>query len=223
MRCMLCNMPLYLPNHGICNQCIKNLPKLDKVCYQCGLPHSLATDICYRCREEKPYWDELVAVSDYIHPLKKLIHHFKFNQRIEVNMALARLMFLAWYQRRQSLGIDKPDLVTCVPLHHIRYWSRGFNQAQLLAKPIAKWLNRDFAPYLLARKHQAVDQKNLSLERRALNVEKLFSCKQNLLNKSVMLIDDIVTSGNTINAISKQLKNCGAIRVQIICLCRTVL
>lgn len=55
------------------------------------------------------------------------------------------------------------------------------------------------------------------------NVETLFVCNQNVANKSVMLIDDIVTTGNTINAISQQLKQCGATRVEIICLCRTVL
>ena len=223
MRCILCNMPLFLSHHGICSQCVKNLPKFNKICRQCCLPHSLSTNVCYRCREHKPYWDELIAVSEYIHPLKNLIHHFKFYKKIELNLALARLMFLSWYQRREMEGLAKPDLVTCVPLHHLRYWSRGYNQAELLAKPIAKWLNCDFYPHLLSRKKNATDQKKLSLKQRMSNVETLFVCNQNVANKSVMLIDDIVTTGNTINAISQQLKQCGATHVEIICLCRTVL
>ncbi|OCG21087.1 hypothetical protein A9G11_09125 [Gilliamella sp. wkB108] len=223
MRCILCNMPLFLSHHGICSQCIKNLPTQNKVCPQCGLPHSLSTPICYRCREQKPSWDELIAVSNYIHPLKKLIHHLKFYHKIELTHALARLMLLAWYKRRVTNGISKPDLITCVPLHHIRYWSRGFNQAEQLAKPIAKWLNRMFYPHLLQRKQIASDQKSLSLEKRVQNVEKLFSCYHHLSNRSILLIDDIVTTGNTINAISQQLKRCGATNVQVLCLCRTVL
>lgn len=223
MRCILCNMPLFLAHHGICSQCVKNLPALNKVCPQCSLPHSLLTTICYRCREKKPYWDELIAVSNYIHPLKKLIHDLKFNHKIDLIHAIARLMFLAWYKRRVASGILKPDLITCVPLHHTRYWSRGFNQAQLLAKPISKWINRDFDPYLLRRKQMALDQKKLSLEERIKNVETLFSCNKNLSNRSILLIDDIVTTGNTINAISQQLKKCGAANIQVICLCRTVL
>ncbi|SCC02727.1 phosphoribosyltransferase family protein [Gilliamella intestini] len=223
MRCILCDMPLFLPHHGICCQCVNNLPKFNKICHQCCLPHSLPTDICYRCRVNKPYWDELIAVSDYVNPLKKLIHHLKFYNKVELSTALARLMFLAWYQRRESDTLAKPDLVTCVPLHHIRYWSRGFNQAELLAKPIARWLNRDFYPYLLFRNKSGQDQKRLSLTERIGNVDALFICHQDLSNKSIMLIDDIVTTGNTINVISQQLKKCGATSVQVVCLCRTVL
>ncbi|KDN10645.1 hypothetical protein GAPWKB30_0801 [Gilliamella apicola] len=132
-------------------------------------------------------------------------------------------MFLAWYQRREIDALIKPDLVTCVPLHHFRYWSRGFNQAELLAKPIARWLDCEFYPYLLSRTSNVQDQKKLSLTERIANVEKLFICHQNLSHKSVMLIDDIVTTGNTIDAISQQLKNCGATSVYVVCLCRTVL
>jgi Predicted amidophosphoribosyltransferases len=216
-------MPLFLSQHGICCQCLKNLPALNKVCPQCALPHSWSTHICYRCREQKPCWDELIAVANYIDPLKKLIHHLKFYQKIELTNALARLMFLAWYKRRERYGILKPDLITCVPLHHIRYWSRGFNQAQQLAKPIARWLARDFNPYLLQRKQVAMDQKSLSLNERTKNVASLFICEENLSGKSILLVDDIVTTGNTINVISQQLKKCGAVNIQVICLCRTML
>ena len=223
MRCILCNMPLVLPHHGICSQCVKNLPKFNKICYQCSLPHSLSTKICYRCRDNRPYWDEMIAVTEYMAPLKRLIQHLKFYRKTELTNALARLMFLAWYQRRLSSGLVKPDIVTCVPLHHFRYWSRGFNQAALLAKPIARWLNCDFQPYLLSRKSVAHDQKYLSLKQRIANVETLFSCRDDLTNQSIMLIDDIVTTGNTINAISQQLKHCGANYIQVVCLCRTIL
>ncbi|WP_294954269.1 phosphoribosyltransferase family protein [uncultured Gilliamella sp.] len=223
MRCVLCNMPLFLPLHGICSQCLKNLPKLNKVCPQCALPHSLPTAICYRCRDNTPYWDELIAVTEYIDPLKKLIHRLKFYHQIELNQALARLMLLAWYQRRLNSGLAKPDIVTCVPLHHIRYWYRGFNQAQLLAKPIAKWLSCYFDPALLSRHQFAHDQKDLSLKQRQNNVQTLFTCRPSVSNKSILLIDDIVTTGNTINAISQQLKNSGAAKIQVLCLCRTIL
>ncbi|MCX8587832.1 MULTISPECIES: phosphoribosyltransferase family protein [unclassified Gilliamella] len=223
MRCFLCNMPLYLAHHGICYQCSKNIPKLNKVCPQCCLPHSLSTQICYRCLENKPYWDTLIATSEYINPLKKLIQQLKFYHKTELTLALARLMFLTWYKKRLANEIIKPDLVTCVPLHHIRYWSRGFNQAELLAKLIAKWLNCDFYPHLLYRHQRAIDQKKLSLKERKQNVETLYECRKNLSQKSVMLIDDIVTTGNTINAVSQQLKKCGAMNIQVICLCRTVL
>lgn len=223
MRCFLCKMPLVIANHGICSQCVAMIPRILKPCPQCGLPHSLSSQRCYRCRENQPYWDKLIAVSDYSLPLKKMIHHFKFYQKIELTRALARLMFLSWYQNRVQNRLIKPDIVTCVPLHRIRYWSRGFNQSELLAKPIARWLDCDFKPHLLQRKKRAADQKNLSLDKRKENVQALFQCQTHLNNKTIMLVDDIVTTGSTINAISQLLKRQGAADVQIICLCRTIL
>lgn len=223
MRCFLCHMPLKLPFHGICSQCLANLPKLGKVCRQCGLPHALNNTRCYRCHKKPNHWDELIAVSDYVYPLKKMIPEFKFHRKVELTVPLARLMFLAWYQRRLQCGIIKPDIMTCVPLHPIRYWSRGFNQAERLAKPLAKWINKDFYPHLLYRHTMRRDQKRLTKHLRELNVKTLFGCDKDLTGKSILLIDDIVTTGHTINAISDLLKKQGASYVQIICLCRTVL
>ncbi|MDF7666524.1 phosphoribosyltransferase family protein [Orbaceae bacterium ESL0727] len=223
MRCFLCQLPLQLAHHGICSRCVNILPRLNKVCPQCSLPHSLPAKICYRCRATKPNWDKLIAVSDYIQPLKKVIHHLKFYQKIELTLALARLLFLAWYDDYLQGKLCKPDLVTCVPLHHSRYWSRGFNQSQLLAKPVAHWLNRPFLPYLLQRQQKRSDQKKLSLKARSINVKALFACQTDLTGKTVLVIDDIVTTGNTIKAISEQLKKHGAAHIQILCLCRTLL
>ncbi|MDF7670467.1 phosphoribosyltransferase family protein [Orbaceae bacterium ESL0721] len=223
MRCFLCRLHLNLSYHGICSNCIDLLPRLGKVCAKCGLPHSLTSEICYRCLENSSSWDRLISVTDYVEPLKKMIHHLKFYQKIELSYALSRLMFLAWYRLYLQGELSKPDCITCVPLHHHRYWLRGYNQAELLAKPIAHWLNRPFYPYLLYRKQRKQDQKSLSRIGRAKNVVTLFGCDSDLTGRSILVVDDIVTTGSTCNAISERLKDQGAREVQILTLCRTFL
>jgi len=222
MNCILCRLPLNL-HWGICSQCLSHLPRFASPCAVCGLPLLIKNKSCHHCRLLQPSWHKLIAVSDYQKPLTKLIYQFKFNQKIELSYSLARLMFLAWYQVRLSTGLPKPDIVTCVPLYHNRYWSRGYNQSALLAKHIAYWLGADFKPYLLKRKGKREDQKSLSKLKRKQNVQHLFYCDTNLMEKTIIVIDDIVTTGYTINEVSKQLLSQGALNIQILCLCRTTL
>ncbi|WP_392561203.1 double zinc ribbon domain-containing protein [Orbus sturtevantii] len=222
MNCILCRLPLTL-HWGICSQCFRHLPYFVSVCYRCGLPLFIKDTPCYHCLSLKPNWHRLIAVADYQKPFTKLIYQFKFNQKTELSYPLARLIFLAWYNARLSTGLIKPDIVTCVPLHHNRYWSRGYNQSALLAKHIAYWLGADFRPYLLQRKNNQADQKSLSKLQRRQNVEHIFYCKASLMEKTIAVIDDIVTTGYTINEVSKQLMLQGALNIQVLCLCRTTL
>lgn len=163
----------------------------------------------------------LTAFSDYSWPFKHLIYQLKSNNRTAISYALSRLIFLSWYQIRQSSGLVKPDIVTCVPLYKKRYWSRGYNQSALLAKPIAYWLGADFQPYLIKRNVSRTEQKLLSKSQRAMNVSDIFSCDEDLTGKTIAVVDDVVTTGHTVNEVSKKLKQQGSLHIQILCLCRT--
>lgn len=222
MNCVLCQLPLNLP-WGICSQCFQHLPHCITGCSVCGLPLFNQQQSCYHCHELKPNWQRLIAVADYKAPFTKLIYQFKSAQKTAFSFALARLMFLAWYQQRLATGIARPDIVTCVPLHRSRYWSRGYNQSALLAKHIAHWLAADFQPHLILCNVKKQDQKTLSKIARQRNVASVFECHSNLTGKTIAVIDDIVTTGHTINAVSKQLRLQGARYIQILCLCRTSL
>ncbi|WP_392552391.1 hypothetical protein RHO13_06810 [Orbus wheelerorum] len=222
MNCILCYLPLNL-HWGICSQCFQHLPRIISACSVCGLPLFNKNNSCHHCQLLKPSWHKLIAVANYQKPFTKLIYQFKSNQKIELSYPLARLMFLAWYDERLSTGLCKPDIVTCVPLHHNRYWSRGYNQSALLAKHIAYWLGADFKPFLLKRKTKSADQKSLSKFQRQKNVEHIFDCETDLMKKTIAVIDDIVTTGSTIDEVSKQLILRGALNIQILCLCRTTL
>lgn len=220
MNCILCHLPINLP-WGICSQCLKACSSSVSVCIVCGLPLLTQNTLCHHCTVFKPNWDRLSAFSDYVYPFKHLIYQLKSNNKTALSFALARFIFLAWYQLRQNTGLLKPDIVTCAPLYKTRYWSRGYNQSALLAKPVAHWIGADFQPYMIKRNVSRTDQKLLSKQQRATNVSKIFTCQHDLRGKTVAIIDDIVTTGHTVNEISKQLRQQGALQIQILCLCRT--
>lgn len=220
MNCILCQLPLRLA-WGICSQCLKHLPHSISACIVCGLPLFMPKERCHHCEQISPNWNKLIAVADYQQPFIRLIYQFKSNKKIALSYPLARLMFLAWYQKRQIYGLYRPDIVTCIPLSQKRYWLRGYNQSELLAKHISHWIRSDFYPYLLQRKHKTKEQKILSKQQRSKNVQDVFSCDVDLTGKTIAVIDDIVTTGQTIKEASKQLKLKGAKDIQILCLCRT--
>lgn len=223
MICLLCHQPLYL-KHGICYQCIKLLPTIANPCLMCGLPNSrIAPQICSQCQSTPSVWDVLIAATDYKQPLPSLIYQFKSQPKAELHFSLARLLFLAWYAKRGQYGIPKPDIVTCIPLHPHRYRQRGFNQAALLAKLIAKWLQRPFLPTLLWRTELGLSQKNLSKQQRHHNSHGLFACDTPLSDQSIAVIDDIVTTGYTMQEACYQLQHQGTKHIQILCLSRTIL
>ena len=82
----------------------------------------------------------LVFVGDYVAPLSQLVKRFKFHHAPELAPALARLMLLRWQLARREQYLNRPDLILAVPLHASRCWRRGYNQSDLLARPLARWL-----------------------------------------------------------------------------------
>lgn len=187
----------------------------------CALP-TIDGSICTSCREKALPWRIMIAVSDYNRPLKQLVHQLKFNGRIELAHALARLLLLRWLTYRHQIGIPKPDLVLSVPLFFFRQWQRGFNQTAILAKLLAYWLNCDCPSQYLLRNKATLAQKQLSANQRRKNLIDAFVCRNMLQQKRILLVDDVVTTGSTVEEICHTLKSCNAGEIQIICLCRTL-
>jgi ComF family protein len=220
-RCLLCHLPLAINYHGICSYCLKQIPLIPNSCLRCALP-TVDCTICSSCRKKNLPWQIMMAVSDYHQPLKQLVHQLKFNARIELAHALARLLLLRWLTFRHQFGIAKPDLVLPVPLFFLRQWQRGFNQAAILAKLLAGWLNCDCPSQYLIRSKATPEQKVLSAAQRRQNLIGTFVCRNMLQQKRVLLVDDVVTTGSTVKEICHTLKRYNAGEIQIICLCRTL-
>ncbi|KAB7894922.1 DNA utilization protein GntX [Rouxiella sp. S1S-2] len=221
-RCWLCQQPLQLARHGICSLCIKHLPALPCCCPRCGLPGSNARLPCGRCILKPPLWQSLIFASVYQLPISTLLLRFKFSSTPELAEPLARLLLLQWLARWRTGSVARPEVLLSIPLHLRRYRHRGYNQSELLARPLARWLGCDYQPYALERDRATVPQQQLSEPERKRNLRQAFSCNSALTGKHVALIDDVVTTGSTISEVSKLLNKNDIASLQIWCICRTL-
>lgn len=223
MNCLICQQTIYFSSFQICDYCTKLLLKhSDTYCKKCGLK-SESSDHCSYCISHKIHWDKLMFVSDYISPLKELIYIYKINRKKELSHSLARLLFLCWYKNRLTHYIAKPDAIIAVPLYRTTLLSRGFNQSAELARKLSHWLHCPFSINSITRTEKRQQQKNLSHKLREKNVSGLFNYSQSFVNQTVLIIDDIVTTGSTVNEIASNIRKLGAKNIYVLCLCRTLI
>ncbi|WP_192456524.1 DNA utilization protein GntX [Musicola keenii] len=227
-RCWLCQQSLYDSHHGICSHCLRHLPQPPVCCPRCGLPAANRVLPCGRCLQHPPAWHSLLLVGDYQPPFNQLIWHFKLQGKTELAPALARLLLMCWLERRRQMALTRPDdlprpdILLTVPLHRWRHWRRGFNQSDLLARHLAHWVGCAYHPDGLARTRNTAQQRTLPAAARRRNLKGAFKCRMALDGKRVALLDDVVTTGSTVEEISRILLAAGAAQVQIWCLCRTL-
>lgn len=219
--CWLCRMPLALSKWGVCSVCTRALGGL-KGCPQCGLPAVSQTLPCGRCLKKAPPWRALVAVDDYVLPLSRLVHQFKFSSQTRLAKPLARLLLLAVLQARRTRGLPKIDLIMNVPLFRRRHWRRGYNQSDLLCRPLARWLGCRYAACALKRVHATAVQHRLNARLRKRNLKNAFRLELPVNGLHIAIVDDVVTTGSTVAELSRLLLQSGAASVQVWCLCRTL-
>ncbi|WP_417643245.1 DNA utilization protein GntX [Enterobacter kobei] len=220
--CWLCRMPLALAAWGICSVCCRALFIMQTVCPQCGLPAALPTLPCGRCLQKPPPWQQLVMVNDYVPPLSRLIHQLKFSRQPEVAGALARLLLLAVLKARRERGLPWPDRLISVPLHSRRQWRRGFNQGDMICRPLARWLPCAWDSAAIARVRATPAQHQLSARRRKHNLRHAFRLELAVRGLHITIVDDVVTTGSTAAELAQVLLRSGAASVQVWCLCRTL-
>lgn len=177
---------------------------------------------CGRCLQRPPPWQRLVFVGDYVAPLSQLVKRFKFHHAPELAPALARLMLLRWQLARREQYLNRPDLILAVPLHASRCWRRGYNQSDLLARPLARWLGCPYRPAALRRVRKTAQQQRLNAGARRRNLQRAFICTVSVAGRHIALVDDVVTTGSTVAEIAALLRRQGAASVQIWCVCRTL-
>ena len=175
--------------------------------------------ICGHCLSQPPRFAASVAALRYTYPVRELISRFKF----DADLASGRLLSQLLVQRIIALGAPAPGefALVPVPLHPGRRGERGFNQAERIARILARGLRQPLHEGLVERIRQTPDQKKLSAAERRANLRGAFragSCA----GLRVALIDDVLTTGATADAISTVLLAAGASEVHVWCLARAV-
>jgi ComF family protein len=202
-----------------CEDCQKLvLPLPDPLCPLCGEPVRLE-GLCSDCIKESPSFDALRAYTLFDGEIRNALHRLKYRNDISLGGVLAP--FLVELYSRQGWNVD---VVTAIPLSKKRLRSRGYNQAERIARPFAAMIKK---PYLTNAVHRIIDTKSqidLSLTERCVNVSGAFYANSmDVALKSVIIIDDVSTTGSTISECSRALKEAGAEKVYALTIARAPL
>lgn len=211
--CILCNN--YLTERNvICENCYELLPKLDYVCEICCSPLNNAEQaVCNECRDNRPSFNKVYSAFLYEEPLQTLIHNFKYHNALFLQKFLTDLLSEAVPPNITN------SVIIPVPLSKQRLKQRGYNQAALIAKCLAKQIKVPYSDKYLQKTIHTPNQVELSKNQRKKNLINAFVCKK-IKHKNVVLVDDIVTTGSTVNEISKILYMQGAENVDVYCIAR---
>lgn len=217
-RCPVCDDVVPMGEGLICRQC-REKPQyiVEPRCRQCGKQlMDEAAGFCQDCMRHRHVYDYGYALYDY-QSMKKSIYRFKYKKRCE---------YAAFYAKdiceklSGELGMMGADSIVPVPVHASRLRSRGYNQAELIAAELSRLTGIAMHEKLVRRIRKTVPQKELTVQERQNNLKKAFHISTNVvkLNKTI-LVDDIYTTGSTLDAVAMELKRHGVRSVYFIALC----
>lgn len=198
-----------------CSHCLTTLARVENACRRCALvlPHTV--ELCGGCSRRPPAFDGAFAAFIYRQPVAGLIQRFKFNGDLSAGRVLAQLMAIELDRNRPNPAFPQAELMIPVPLHRNRQWLRGFNQAELLCRDLGHALDIAWSPGL-KRAHPTRTQSDLPAKKRAGNVSGAFRVT-GLPNgvRHAVLVDDVMTTGTTLNECARVLKRAGLERVDV--------
>lgn len=206
-RCLACREPAP-PGADLCPPCREALPWNTPACPRCALPMPLQAPCCRDCRRRPPPLHRAHAALRYAAPVDRLLPGFKFHR----DLAAGRLLAEAMATRFSAL--PRPDALLAVPLHRARLRRRGYDQALELARPLARALDLPLLPGILQRLRATRPQSELDGAARARNLRGAFAVDTAApLPRHVVLVDDVMTTGATLYAAARTLRQAGVSRV----------
>ncbi len=242
-RCVLCGGPgqKTLP---LCAGCQTDLPWLNFCCQRCAIPlppQIILPDSgeCGECLYRPPLWRCCVAAFEYRPPIDLLINSYKQRSNLTNGRILAELLagcVLEWCGGQRENVSDQespdnanlyshalPDLLIPVPLHWRRQCVRGFNQSYDLARLLSQQLGIPCSHKHCRKRHATTAQHDLPRKARTRNLRNVFEIRGAVDGLNIALIDDVVTTGSTANALTAKLLKAGAKTVDVWCVARTPL
>lgn len=219
IKCPVCGKLLGGKRIACCEACRKDLPVITGArCYRCGKPlQDEEQEYCMDCRKRQHFYTKGLALWTYNAHLKQVIYRFKYkNHRVYASYFGRELVR---HHYRELLGWQA-DMLVPVPLHQKRRRQRGFNQATLLAGEIARCIKVPVREDVVVRVRNTTPQKKLNDKERQKNLKSAFKIKENSVKlKKIILVDDIYTTGTTVDAIAQLLEQAGAAKIYVLTLC----
>lgn len=214
----------------LCERCYQRLPWVEYACQHCALPlPNRNSNTCGACTNRDLHFDYASTPFQFDGFIRDAIYQFKFNHKLNQGKLLAQLLL----QHIEGMQLEIPDLIIPVPLHKKRMRQRGYNQALEIARIVNKGLANEGARggsskldyAAVFRNRDTSVQMELPAKQRHKNVKGAFSIKDDssiINNKHVCIIDDVMTTGNTVNEVAKCLRKAGAERVGVWCIARVI-
>lgn len=210
--CLIC---LQSSENLICNCCSRDLQTFDMKFFENDLLNYPKIKLGIKNTD----FQQLVALSDYQWPISNLLSRLKFSNQMICAEALARL-FVA---KAITPSLDLPDIIIPVPLSSSRFAKRLYNQASLIAKIIGNQIDVNVDNKLLRRVKNTLPQTHLTALQRRKNLKNAFSLACPINSKHIVIFDDVLTTGSTVNGICRLIKqNYPTIRIDVWAICVTL-
>ncbi len=211
-RCGLCQQTHPRPTF-ICDVCIDALPLNSQACRCCAEPLK-QRGTCVRCKHQKPPYSRAIAPFLMSGGMQQLIHQWKFEGKTQLSTTLASLLI------KRLVSDQQPEYLIPVASHWRRRWARGFDQTWLLSNNLSHLTGIKTLP-ALKRARLGERQHQLSRQGRDNNMRSGFVTSRRFNGEHVALIDDVITTGATVNAATHALRRAGAGSIEVWCLART--
>ncbi len=222
INCILCNSPIDKSNtYSMCKTCFDEMHFITDGCVKCGkaiVNYSLDEqniENCLYCKNKNFYFDKSISCIEYSDLSKKLVFKLKYSNKTYISKYIAQIM-------NDKLDLENIDIdyISFVPLHKSRLRKRGFNQAEKIAHYLSKIIDRPIVNNI-NRKIKTQRLYKLGSEERKEELKNVFLINEescDIRGKNILLVDDIFTTGATVNEVSKMLKLKSSNKVYVITL-----
>lgn len=214
--CVLCGHPG--ANRALCPACIRDLPRFSaQACHQCGLPleSSDSAARCGHCQQNPPAYDRVVSRFAYAQPVSQLVANLKFRGQLHLARLFGELMAESMLFRDNGVQALLP-----VPLHPARLRQRGFNQALEIIRPLARTLDLPVFADGIVRIRDTQPQSDQTAAQRASNIRGAFRLNKTPPYSHIAIVDDVMTSGHTVDEIAQLLRAAGIEQIEVWCVAR---
>ena len=206
--CQYCETDFFARETARCERCAIRLPGANS-----GTP-----PVCGRCLAEMPHFDTTMTLADYVSPIDGMVMALKFTARLDLAQFFGQLLA----SRLSALSLPSKDsIVMPVPLAFERTQQRGFNQSHHIARALAAAAKLRLVDDRLLRVRHTVPQQTLELNERRRNVRGAFAVEGSVSVQHVFVVDDVMTTGSTLNEVARVLKQAGASQIHNLIVART--
>ncbi len=220
--CKLCGKPLLNTEVLVCKDCFSQLPVLKHYCKKCGNPLKIEKtrdklNYCSYCEEKKLLFDKVLVLFEYTSPVKNWILEFKFKENFVLAFTFGKLLGKIFKSE-----VETSDYIIPVPVYSEKQKQRGYNQTYLIALGIDK---RKLLPDFLIKTKETLPQSSLSFKERWKNLKGVFKLlsEEKVKGKKILLVDDVITTGATLNECAGVLKKAGVEKVKTLAIAKTTI